>query len=264
MDRHPATRRRRRHTRRSPSRLRSGRHRSRRLALSRRLRRLPFGRRRLGFMPGPNPRTMGPGLSLRFFLGLGLLRSLGFSRRETTAKAKSDSDRDAEVALVRPAEAVQVAGEDIIDRSKLNSDMTREPIIDAAARRERHRRIGHGSRGDGKNIRPVLTHQAVHKACQFARTISKVETWSKPPREIVAFQIQNLTAIVKPVVAEIPLKGEAMEQAYRGGKLQAIEVQLLGGRFRARRHVKVHVRVAAEYIDRRNILSGSNAQKKED
>ncbi len=77
---------------------------------------------------------MGLGLSLRFLLGLGLFRSLGLRRREITAKAKSDAASDAEVALVRRAEAVQVAGEDIIGRPKLKSDMTKEPIINAAAR----------------------------------------------------------------------------------------------------------------------------------
>ena len=165
--------------------------------------------------------------------------------------------------MVRRAEVVQVAGEDIIGRPKLKSDMTKEPVIDAAARSERHRRIGHGNPG-AKNIRRVLPKQAVYKARQFPGAISNRETRPKPPGEIVAFQSRT-TAIVKPVVAEIPLKGEVMKREYRGGNVPAIKLQpLLGGWHPARWHVKIQVRVAAEYIDRRNILRGSNPQKKED
>ena len=71
---------------------------------------------------------------MRLGLLLGLLRRLGLTRRKITAKSKSDSARDAEVALVGSAEAVQVTGVDIIDRPKLNSDMTKEPTINATAR----------------------------------------------------------------------------------------------------------------------------------
>jgi hypothetical protein len=66
--------------------------------------------------------------------GLGLFWSLGLSRRKFAAKSESDSARNAEVTLVGSAEAVQVTGEDIVARSQLKSNMTKEPIINAAAR----------------------------------------------------------------------------------------------------------------------------------
>jgi hypothetical protein len=198
------------------------------------------------------------GLSLRF------LWSLGLRWRKITAKAKSDSAGNAEVALVERAEAVQMAGEDVIGRPKLNSDMAKEPIVNATARGERHRLIGHGIPGERKYIRPVLANQAVYKAGEFVGAIPKREAWPQPPGEIVALQSRNTTAIAPLVAAEVPLQTKVMKQAYRSGKLPAIELQLLGARLRARRHVKVQVRVAAEYIHRRNILRGRSAQKKED
>jgi hypothetical protein len=54
-----------------------------------------------------------------------------------------------------------------------------------------------------------------------------------------------------------------MDQADVEGYVPALQIQPLRGRLRARWQVKVEVGVTAEHIDRRNVLSGSDTEKKE-
>jgi hypothetical protein len=54
-----------------------------------------------------------------------------------------------------------------------------------------------------------------------------------------------------------------MKQLDRRGEFPAVKSQPLSGRVGAGGQAKVEVRVAPEYIDCWNILSGSNAEKKE-
>jgi hypothetical protein len=102
------------------------------------------------------------------------------------------------------------------------------------------------------------------KECRLVGATAKRVTRPKHVREIAAAHTGNATAIVDRMVAEVCLNRKMMEQSDGAGESEAIQRQILMGRDRAQRLVKPDVRVAAEYIDCRNVvLSGSDAYKEE-
>src|SRR5208337_1123387 len=249
MDRHPVARHSRRHSCRWRSRLMGNPRCGLTLGLSLR-----------GFSLGLMPRTY-PG-AMRFGLSLGFLGGLGLRWREITAKAKSDSTSSAESAFTGSAAVVQMIGIDVIERSRLNSDMTKEPIINSTTPTERHGSIRQGSRRRvAKKIRPVLAKEAVCKHRDPAGAISVRVAWPKHVGNIVAGRACSTRAIAKGVAADVGLNREMVEPADSHGKIPSIQLQLLGGRLRAEGLVIAKVGVAGGKIDWDG-LSGSDAEQK--
>ena len=100
----------------------------------------------------------------------------------------------------------------------------------------------------------------MHEAREPAGVIPKRVARSKYVGEIAAVQTLSAAAIAEVVAADVCLNAKVMKQADRGGKIPAfLKSQVLRGRSRVRRQVKVEVGVATEYIDGRTVLSGCDA-----
>ena len=120
-------------------------------------------------------------------LSLGLLGRLGLTRREIAAKSKRDSAGDSEVALIGSAVVLQVTGEYVIGRPQLDSDVAKEPIINARTSACRQRRIGQRNPG-GVDCRPVLTNQAVHKNVSLLERSPIVKRGPKRYEKLLQFK----------------------------------------------------------------------------
>jgi hypothetical protein len=116
---------------------------------------------------------------------------------------------------------VQVIGVYEIGRPQLNSNVAKNPIINATARSKCHSRVGCGNPVYRK-IHLVSPNQAMHKARDLAGVISKIKTRPSHVGEIAAVQARIISAIAKLVAAEVSLNSQTMKQAHRGGKFPAV------------------------------------------
>lgn len=212
-------------------------------------------------MPWPNPGTMPLGLRFRLLWRLRLFRffrSLGLTRRQIAAKSQCDPSGRAEAALAGNAVVVQVIGVEKIDRPKLQSDMTKDPIVKTTARRCRHGRISCRSHAH-RRIQTVPPNQSMHKARHLAGPITEHETRPKHVRKTAAIQ-SGAFATAELVAAEVCLSCKTIKQVDRNGCFPAIQSQSLRGtsQSRVRGQIKVEIRVPAENVDCRCALSGSN------
>lgn len=193
-------------------------------------------------------------------LNFGFLGGFGLFVRKLAAKAKRDSTRGSEASLAGSAVIGQVIGVHVIDRAKLQSDVTKEPEVAAAARSIRHRCIRDGAEGRGaQKVGLISANQRVSKIGKPLRAITQREPRAKHVGDVLARDTAGSGAIVHLVAADVSLDSEMMKLARGDRKIPAVQLQLLIGRQTAGRLIKCQVRVAAKDIHGK-VLRGSDTK----